>query len=160
MSATNILLGAGLGLQAFGQIGQGMSASAQAKGQAAVAEYNAKVAEQQAAAQRQATQYRQRKLAEEAKRYGSGMRAAMGASGAVSTTGTPLLIQATQAAEDELDQLMLGYEGEIQARRSESQAGAERLQAGIYKKQAKNARLAGMIGVGTSLLTGFGNMKW
>jgi hypothetical protein len=160
MSFPTALLAAGTGLQAIGMIGQGAAASSQAKGQAAVAEYNAKVAEQEAAAERQANLYRQKKMAESAGRYGSGMRAAYGASGVVPSEGTPLLVQAKQAAEDDLDQLMASYEADISERRKANVAAGERLQAGIYRKSARNSVLAGAIGAGTTLLTGFGNMKW
>lgn len=149
----------GLGLGAVGMIGSANAAAAQAKGQQAMAEYNAKVQEREADAIEQATLYKQRKQTEEATRIASSQLAAMGASGAVSTTGTPLLIQAKQAAESELDNLLIGYEGQIGAGKARSQGQLDLMQAGIYGTSGSNARTAGMIGAGTTLLTGFTKMK-
>jgi hypothetical protein len=153
-----VLLGAGLGLEAVGMIGQGAAASAQAKGQQAVAEYNAKVATQQAAAEQQATLYKQRLTAEAANRTAGTLRANLGASGVVPSEGTPLQLQAQQASQAEIDQLMLGYQGSVAEQQQMDQATLDRLQASIYGKQAQSAMTAGMIGAGTTLLTGFGKI--
>ena len=154
------LIGAGVGMQAIGQYQQGVAAQAQAKAQATVAEYNARVSEQQAKAEEQAMQFRQRKAAEEASRYQSALQAGLGASGVVSSAGTPLMIQARQVAESELENLMIGYEGMVGAQRARSQASLDRLQASIYKQQGKSAYTAGIFGAGTSLLTGFGQLGY
>jgi hypothetical protein len=135
---------------------QGQAASAQAQGQQAMSNYNAQVAEQEAKATEARAGYESRQQAEQANRYASSMQAAIGASGTVSTAGTPLLIQAKQAAQSELENLMIGYSGQVGADRARSQATLDRLQGGIYGQQAKNARLAGTVGAGSSLLQGFG----
>lgn len=158
ITGATILTAGGIALAAVGQIGAGNAAAAQAEGQAAVANYNAKVQEQEARSQEAQATFRQRRQAEEAARIASSLQAGLGASGAVSSEGTPLLIQAKQAAESELDNLLIGYEGQLGASRSRSQAALDRMQAGIYGQQAGYARMGGMIGAGSTLLTGFGTM--
>lgn len=150
----------GIGMQGFGMYAQGQAAAAQAKAQQAVSEYNARVAEQQAKAEEQAAAFRSRRQAEDAAGYQSSLQAAIGASGVVSTEGAPLLIQARQAGESELENLLIGYEGQLGADRARSQAQLHRLQAGIYGQRAGAARRGGLFGAGTSLLSGFGNLAY
>lgn len=148
----------GLGLMTVGTLQSGQAAAAEAKGQQAIAAYNAKVQEREAATEEQAALYKQRRQAKEATRTASTMRAAMGASGALAGEGTPLLIEARQAAESELENLMIGYQGQVGANRALSQAELDRLQGGIYGRRAKSLSRAGMIGAGGSLLTGLGSL--
>ncbi len=145
--------------------------------QQAIADYNAKVAEQEARAIEQSTRYKQQRQVEAASRYGSSLLARLGAAGVVVSEGAPLMIQAQQAAEAELDNLMIGYEGQTAAARARSQARLDtmqglvhRQQADIYGRQAgilgervraydpraRAAFRAGRIGAGATLLTGFG----
>ena len=145
----------GLGLAAVGQIQAGRAAAAEAKGAETVAQYNARVATQQAKAEEQYTKIRQEQQAEDAARHASALQAGLSASGAVPSDGTPLLIQARQAAESELDNLMIGYEGQIRAQRASSQAELDRLQGQIYGQRTGYAKAAGMTGAGATLLTGF-----
>jgi len=163
MAAATVMTGltaAGIGMQAFGMYQQGQAAAAQAKSQQVVAEYNARVAEQQAKATEQASLFESRRQAEEAERYQSSLRAGIGASGVVPTEGSPLLIEAQQAAESELENLMIGYEGQIGAGRARSQASLDRLQGSIYGQRAATASRSAMFGAGTSLLSGFANMAY
>jgi len=178
-----LFLAAGTALTAYSTIQAGQAAAAGAAqqqyasevqrqgilGQQAVAEYNARVAEQSAQSIELATQYRQRRQSEAAARHASTLLAGMGASGVRLSEGAPLMIQTTQAAEAGLDDLMLGYEGQIQASRARSQGAIDRLQgdvyaqqailykrkSGAYGQQAKSAQTAGYIGAGQTLLSGF-----
>ena len=163
MAATTAMTGLtalGIAVSAAGVYAQGQAAAAQAKAQQVVAEYNARVAKQQAKANEQAALFKSRRQAAEAERYRSSLEAGFGASGAVPTEGTPLLIGATQAAESELENLMIGYEGQIGTQRAMSQASLSRLQGDIYGQRAKMASRSAMFGAGTSLLTGFGNLAY
>ena len=146
----------GLGLGAAGMIGQGNAAAAQARSQQAIAEYNVKIQQREAAAQEQQALYRQKLQAQEANRMASSLRAGLGTSGAVLSEGTPLLIQATQAEQSELDNLMIGYQGRIARGQAINQAAIDRAQATIYGQQARSSATVGYTGAGTSLLTGFG----
>ncbi|HUT95291.1 MAG TPA: hypothetical protein VMY37_37905 [Thermoguttaceae bacterium] len=152
------IIGAGVGMQAIGTLQAGQAAAAEAKSRQAMAEYNAKVAEQEAKAAEAQTQFQQKRQAEAALRQQGRLRAGLGAAGVVTTEGTPLMIQAKQAAEAELEGLMIGYEGQIRAGRARSQAALDRLQGSIYGQRAKTASRGGFMGAGTSLLTGFGEM--
>ena len=185
VAATTAIVG-GIGLGAYGMLQAGQAGAqdvfAQQAGlqgqqqvamrQKAIADYNARVAEQEAKAIEQSTRFRQRRHAEEASRYGSSLLAGLGASGAVVSEGAPLMIQARQAAEAELDSLMIGYEGQTRAARARSQARLDimeglvhRQQADIYGVQARrlgrratSVSRAGQIGAGATLLTGFGSL--
>ena len=157
------IIGAGIGMQAIGSIQQGMAAAQQAKAQAAMAEYNAKVAKQQAEARRAAARFEQERQAKAGERVRSGLQAQFGASGGVPSEGTPLMIEAEQVAENELENLLIGYEGEVDAMRSESQAAGFKMQSDVFSSRASNARTAGFIGAGTSILSGLGDYamkKW
>jgi hypothetical protein len=171
------LMIAGVGLQAMGIIGaargeaaagaaaaaEQQAAAAQAQSQQAIANYNAQVKENEARAIEQRTAYEQQKQAEEAERRMSTLQAGLGEAGAVTTAGTPLLIQAKQASEFELSNLMLGYEGRTEAAAAKSEAELQRYygkmggwQAGVYQQRAKYEKAAGRMRAGTTLLTGFG----
>lgn len=115
---------------------------------AAEAEYNAQLAEREAQAIEQRTAYRQRKEAQEAERRMSTLQAGLGATGAVTTVGSPLLIAAKQASEFELENLMIGYEGQTEVARAKSEAVMQRQKAKVAKK-------AGKIRAKATLLTGF-----
>ena len=134
---------AGTAMSAYGQYQEGKAASAEAK-------YQAQVQERQAKATEQKTAFEQRRLAEEQSRRKGTLQSQLGASGAVTTAGSPLMIMAEQAGEDDLDQALLGYEG-----REESTM--LRHGAAVSRMKAKNAKTAGMIGAGSTLLHGFGS---
>lgn len=143
------------GVMAGAQIYQGMAASAEARSQEAIAKYNAAVQEQEAKAIEARTKIAQRRQAEEAGRQMARIEAGIGASGAVGGVGSPLLIEAKQTSEAELESLMIGYEGMTAAARARSQAEMDRLQAKLYAKKAKNVMTGAYLGAGSTLLTGF-----
>ena len=152
-----IALGAaGLASSAYGQVRAGQAAAAQAKGQEAMAAYNARVQQQEAEMAAQQSIYRQNLHNREMSRQQSSLLASLSASGADPSAGTPLLIQAMQASEAEMDRLMIAYQGQIASGRALSQGNMDRLQANIYGQRAKNEATAGYLKAGTSLLTGFG----
>ena len=152
------LTAAGVGISALGTYQAGQAQAEQAKGQQAMAEYNAQVARQEAKALETRSLYESRLQNKEAQRIGSSLEAGLAASGVSPSAGTPLLIQATQAAESEMENLMIGYEGRTAAGRAMSQSKLDTMQAGIYGTAAKNYSRGGMIGAGATLLTGFGKM--
>lgn len=149
---------AGVGLQALGIYQSGQAAAAQAEGQARMAEFNAKVQEREAQAREQHAIFKQKQQFRESEQLRSRQQAAMSASGIDPGAGTPLKIAEIQAEQSELDNLLIGYEGQVGAQRARSQAAIDRLQAGIHKTRASNASSAAMLGAGTSLLTGFGRI--
>ncbi len=149
------LLIAGIAMSTAGAAYSGISAYQQGQAESAQNKYNAELEQQHAKEIEKATEVKQQRQAEEAARAMSTMEAGMGKAGIVSTAGTPLMIQAKQASELELQNLMIGYEGGIEA-------GQARSQAEIYKMKSKAARQAGMSGLisggltaGGTLLAGF-----
>ena len=149
---------AGVGLTAAGLVQQGRAAKAQSESQAAMSQYNARVQEREAQAQQQYARFQQSRQAKESQRLKSSMQARMGMSGVDTSAGTPLLIQATQAEQSELDNLLIGYQGRVGAGRARSQAALDTMQSSIYKRRGRNQAGAAYTQAGTSLLTGFGNL--
>lgn len=147
----------GIGLQAFGNLQQGTAAADEAQGMAEVAQYNAQVQEREARAIEYKSRFEQERQADFAKRVKSELQASISAQGGRGT-GTSLLIEGKTAEELELENILIGYEGQIGAQRARSQAEIDKMQAGIYKQKAKNLKKAGSIGAGTSLLSGLGGM--
>lgn len=120
-----------------------------------IAEYNAQVAEQEAKAARAKTEFEQRRQAKAGARVKSALRTKI----AVAGGGVQPLLEAVQAAELELENLLIGYEGEVVARRAESQAVLDRLQGQLARQRGKTAARQASIQFGmqvASLLTGFG----
>lgn len=126
-------------ISAVGAISQAVSARNAAKYNAAVAERNAVISRQQAAAN-EAAQRR------DAFRAMGRIRAGYGAAG-VATEGTPLDVLEDSAAEAELDALNIRYKGEIAAMGYESEAQ-------LQKTRAKSALVTGVFNAGSALLSG------
>lgn len=155
-----VLMGVGLGLTAVGQVQAGRAAAAEAESAQAIANYNAAVQEREATAIEQRTALEQRRQAEESARAMSRLRAGLGVAGVVPTAGTPLQIQAKQASEFEIENLMIGYRGMTEAERARSAAEMERLGGRLAIQRGRARERAGYIGAGATLLTGFGAMDW
>jgi len=146
------------GAAAAGSYMQGQAASSQAKAQAAMGRRNAEVAEKDALATEIKTRFDQVRHVEEGERAVSSLRARMGASGARLDEGAPLHIVAQQTMENELQNALIGYEGRTQSNRQRSQAAGYRAGAVFADARAKNAKTAGIINAGTSLLGNVGAM--
>jgi len=149
---------AGIGLTAAGQVQAGRAAAAQAESAQVLANYNAAVQEREARAIGQRTALEQRRQAEEAARAMSRLRAGLGVAGVVPTAGTPLQIQAKQASEFEIENLMIGYRGVTAAERALSAAEIERMGGRLAIQRGRARERAAYIGAGATLLTGFGAM--
>jgi hypothetical protein len=143
-------------ISAGGQAYSGMAANAEGKSAQNMANYNASLSEREAQMTEQKTAIQQKQQAGEAERRQSTMIANMGASGVVGTSGTPLLIQAQQAEQDELQNLMIGFEGAEQARGLRSEAVLQRLEGKKARMKGKAERTGKFIGAGSTLLSGFG----
>ena len=110
------------------------------------AETSATLAERDAENQRAAAKIRAENYAEEARRRMATMRAGYAASG-VTMEGTPLLVMMETAREVEKDIQRIKWGGEAQAAAFEGEAGLQRM-------IGKQAYQQGIMGAGTSLLTG------
>lgn len=103
-----------------------------AQAEAGAANYNAEMARRDASAKEAAQRVQQQ-------RQLSNIRASVGKSGAT-MEGTPLMVLAESAANAEIDALNTRYSGIAESN--------------LYSSRAKNARSAGNLRAGTSLLSG------
>ena len=110
------------------------------------AKYNAKVAENQATAARNAAAIREQQHREQVRRLAAGQRAGYGGAG-VTGEGSPLLVMADTLEQAELDAQRIRYGGEVSATGLQSQARLQRFQGDQYAR-------AGALGAGTTLLSG------
>ena len=117
--------------------------------QKAMANYSAKIANNEAIAQEQATTAETERMRSQNKKMRSAQRAASAKSGAVISEGTSLLVMAEEAGLMELDIMNMQRTGAMKAEASRSEAA-------LYKIQGKQASRAGKIGAGTTLLSGAG----
>jgi hypothetical protein len=131
---------AGSALSAAGSIAAGNHQSAAMNAQAQAAERQA--AEERAASQREAVQ-----RAREAKLVLSRQQAVAAASGGGATDTTVLGLMGDVAAQGQFNTASALYEGEARGRGLEDQAALSRM-------QARQAKLAGFIGAGSTMLTG------
>ena len=127
----------GSGLQAISTIQQGQAQARSAKFNAAIAEQNAVLARQTAAAD---AEKRRRELARATGRT----RARFGTAG-LTVEGSPLETLGDLTAEGELSARNALFDGEIEARRFQSQSS-------LLRSQARDARTSGFLRAGTSLL--------
>jgi len=128
---------AGAGLSAFGSIQQGYAAQEQA-------EYNAAVAENNAAAARSAAALDEENVRKRNARILGTIRA-RGAMGSGELGGSALDVLGDSVSEAELEALVARYTGEVQARRFESEAA-------FTRKRGKDDIFAGYTGAAAALL--------
>lgn len=116
------------------------AAALRAEGESAqnIAEFNAAVAEQGAEAERLRAAFAQKRQAKTAAAIKSALTAKIGAAGGI---GSPVAadLAAEQAAELELANLLIGFEGEALAGRAMSQAELDRLSGKLAKQKGKAA---------------------
>ena len=150
------LIIAGTAVSVAGGVMAAGAAKEQGQNEKAMADYNARVAERDAEATRQKAAFDQKRQAERAARIKSSQTANIAAAGGL---GSPVAadLAADQASELELENLLIGYEGEIGAQRYESQAAGDRISGNFAAKRGENLATAGYISAGGSLLTGFGS---
>lgn len=116
-----------------------------------VAQYNSKVAENNAQAERQRASYEANLQRENVRRVIGAQRAAGASSGLDITSGTPVAVLGDTAKAGEMDVLARLYAGESAGVAYENDA--RRMRA-----EGKAAKTAGFINAGTNLLSGFGKM--
>lgn len=149
------LMIAGTVMGAAGQLQAGRAEEAEAESARNMALYNAQVQEREAQAHRQKAAFEQRRQAGRGERVKSTLQAKLAAAGGL---GSPVAadLAAEQAAELELENLLIGFEGEVGAQRALSRAELDRLQGRVARRRGKAAVTASRFKAGTTLLTGFG----
>jgi len=149
-----LLGGLAIGTQLVGGIMSAQAQAQQGKDQESVMRYNAAVKEQEAKQLEAKAVIDSQRQAEQAERVRSNLRAQLGASGAVVSEGTPLLLQAKQASELEYDNLMIGYNANVDATRLRNGANLDRAQGKMYSRAGSNAATATMFNTGGTVLGG------
>jgi hypothetical protein len=143
---------------AYSAYSQGQAAKAEAQGQADLQRRNAAISEKDALATEAKTQFDQVQQAIQGERDVSTLRAKAGGSGALLTEGAPLRLVAEQTFQNELQNALIGYGGQVQAGKYRSQAAGLRTAAAYSDATAKNAGKAGTLAAATSLLGNVGTM--
>jgi hypothetical protein len=150
-AAAGATSGIGTALQALGLVASVGGSLAGAKASENVSNYNVKVAENNATAERQRAAYDAGLQRDQVRRVVGAQRAAGAASGLDITSGTPVAVLGDTAKQGELDVLARLYSGE-------SAATAYQNDARRMKAEGKAQKQAGFINAGTSLLSGLGKM--
>ena len=130
----------GTALQAFGAFRAGQA-------QEKAAEYSAQVAERQATAATQKAAYEEEMRREKGRKLSASQRAAAGATGITMESFSDVFAQT--ALDTELDALAIRYGGDIESSRYKSEATGQRF-------AGKQAKKAGILSAGATLLTGAG----
>jgi hypothetical protein len=132
-------LAAAAAMSATAAIAQGEAAASEAKAQAALRD-------QQAQRQREVAAFQEERARRDAERVQGAQRARLAATGVDPAAGTALLLQEELAGQSEFNALLARAQGEGDARLTEHQARIDRL-------RGRNARTAGYLRAGTTLLT-------
>lgn len=123
-----------------------------------VAEYNAQIAENNASqATLSANQAAQQEREDTVRRI-STIKNKFAKGGVVSSEGSSLLAQLDQAAEGQYSVDNTLYEGDLKSKAFSQEANLQRLKGNYNQSVASNARTAGSMKQGTSLLTGLSSI--
>lgn len=146
-------------------IQQGKQAQAQANYQAKVAQENAKLADQQASATRKEAYDEMTAQRQKTAKLIGAQRAAAGASGAAVDVGSVLDTTAETAAQGELDAINIYNKGIDSAYNSQLQAWNYRQNASAYKAQGEAAKKASYMDAASSAIGGIADVastwgKW
>jgi hypothetical protein len=134
----------GTAVSAFGAVQAGNA-------QNDAAQYSAKVADNNATAERERASYDAGLIKDERRRIVGSQRAAMAANGLEISTGSPVAVLGDTTGQSEMDVLARLYGGESAATAYGNDATRMRI-------EGKAAKQAGMLGAGSTLLTGMGNL--
>lgn len=155
--ATALTIGGSIA-QAGSSLYGGLAESASAEYQKRLSRYNASVERMTARAIEAKTKFDQMRSAMMGRRRIGTLRARAGASGALVSEGAPAMAIAEQAGENALETALIGVAGRTEAGQHYSQANLDLAQGRIYGQRSRNYATAGLIGAGSSLLSGFGTM--
>lgn len=126
-----------------------------------IAEFNAQIEEQNAIAVKNKALFEQQRQAKKGTAIKSSQIARLAKGGGLGSPVTGDLV-AEQASELELENLLIGFEGEVAAQQRLSQAELDRLSGRLSKQRGKSAARAANVGFGIQLATlgaSFGSKK-
>lgn len=117
-----------------------------------IAEFNARIAEEEATAAKQRSAFASKRQAKKGEQIKSALAAKLAGAGGL---GSPVAadLAAEQAAELELEDLLIGFEGEVAAKRSLAQAEVDRLGGRLARQRGKSAARAANVQFGVQLAT-------
>lgn len=118
-----------------------------------IAIFNAKVEEARAEGIRTKAGFAQARQAKAGKAAEGTLIAKLGSAGGIGSPVAAELI-GEQAEELELENLLIGFEGEVLAQQAETQAELDLLQAKFIKQKGKNAARSANVQFGTQILLG------
>jgi hypothetical protein len=150
------VLAAGVAISAFGALRQGQAAEKQGSFEKQQTNQQAKVTEQQAKTERVVAGQEEGDFRRHQSALMATRRAALGRAGIDPSTGSPLMATKDFLRETELQALRIRAGGEIRGTRLEQQATLIRNQGSLLQLAGKNAKTAGYLRAGSTLLTGLG----
>lgn len=140
-----------------GAIQQGRAASAQAKSEQDILNFNAAQKIKEAEEIRAAAQEEARKFGREAKAFRGKQRVAI-ARGGVLAIGTPALLLEETAQELEADRLAILEQGFLRGEFAESEAFGARFAGVSARARGRNIKRGSRLAAGGTLLTGIGTV--
>ena len=146
----------GAGISAYSSYEQGRQANQIARMNADAQEKAAGLAQQQAELQRTQTKIAADRQRKETQRILSSQRVSYSKAGVDPGTGTPLLTAEDTLTEGEKDAMAIELAGSIEEANIMAQSSQYRLDAKMSRMRGSNARTAGNLQAGSSLLTGLG----
>lgn len=117
-----------------------------------ILEFNAQVEEQRAVGERARAAFAQKRQAKKGVEIQSALQAKLGKAGGIGSPVAGDLVGA-QAEELELENLLIGFEGEVAAQQAESQAELDRLQGKLAKQRGKSAARRANVDFGVQIAT-------
>lgn len=150
------LIIAGAGLMAAGHLQGGRAAEKEGQAAYKMGLYNQQVQEREARAIEQKTAFESLQQARRGRRAVGKARAYAATRGAVTGEGAAADIVDEQYAEMELENMLIGYEGRMQAGRARQKGKLDVYRGRMAKRRGRQAKKASYIKAGATLLTGFG----
>ncbi len=151
-----LAIGAGAGIQAFGQIQQGKAADEQAKAEQAILEHNARLKEREAAAELERSREEARQFGKEGKVLQAKQQVGFAKGGVLTTVGTPALVLEETAQELEADRREILREGFLAESFRKDEASGLRFQGRAARVRGKNLKAASKLQAAGTLLSGAG----
>jgi len=130
----------------------GLSAARQASSDAAIQERNAEIERRNADQARRSAAIAADETRADTRRKVGSIKTAFGKAGVVSTAGSALLAQETQAYEGELEAQKILFEGASTAAGYMNSSSIEKLRAKQSRSTAKSEVYKGILGAGSSLI--------
>ena len=146
-------------LASYATYQSGQSAQQQAKAQAKWHAYNAKVAEQEAEAERQASAFEAKQPRRRGAQLLARQRTLIGASG-IEMEGSPLLVAEDTAAQLAKENINIRLQGLRRVSQFKSQSILDISKASASKSQASSYGQAAYIGAGSSILSGIAGAQY